>query len=94
MRSPALATNPLRTNAADAYRRARACRIHARAYPHCAERELKSARYWIESAQFWRAEAAREARPVTLPPVRTWAVSVSWRDELEMLFRTAPAEVE
>jgi hypothetical protein len=87
-----LSTNALHVSAADAYRRARNCIHHSRLSPHTAERELRSAAYWRQSAEFWRSQAALDAQPVTLPPVRKWAVSVSWEDEIALLL-TSPAAI-
>ena len=80
-----LSTNTLHVSAADAYRRARNCRIHSKLSPWTAERELRSAAYWVESARFWKAEAAREAAPAPIIEERRWLRSVTWEAELEHL---------
>lgn len=94
-----LATNQLRVSAAQSYRRARNCLIHATLSPHCAAAELRSAAYWRDSARYWRSQAEMDAQPPVIAEARTW-VSVrleTWDAELaEML--TSPtaisAEVE
>jgi hypothetical protein len=85
-----LSPNLLHRSAADAYRRAANARRFAARFPHVAERELRTAAYWVESGRFWQAEAARDAaaaEPVWIMP--------TWEQELEYLFgTTAAAEVE
>lgn len=76
-----LSPNLLHRSAADAYRRAAQARRFAKRFPHVAERELKTAAYWVDSGRFWREQAALdEERP---EPVWT---QPTWEQELELLF--------
>lgn len=89
--STSLALNRDHFHAANSFRRARNCLLHARLVPHTAERELASALFWLRSGHHHRSMAAFNATQ----PVRTWApVRPSWRDEVEFLFITTKAEVE
>lgn len=51
-----LATNTLHWSAAASYRRAANCLRVARRFPHIADRELRSAAYWVGSAAYWRSQ--------------------------------------
>ena len=79
---------PVRTrqSAADSWKRARNAVRFAREFPHCAERELRTAAYWRESAQFWIEQARLDAAPVAIVEERRWISSPTWEAELELLF--------
>ncbi len=76
-----LSPNLLHRSAADAYHRAAQARRFANRFPHVADRELRTSAYWVESAEFWKSEAERDAalaEPVWTKP--------TWEQELELLF--------
>jgi hypothetical protein len=90
-----LAPNTEHLAAATAYRRARNCILHAKLSPWTAERELDSARFWLQSAQHHKsmADSVRFWSPEP-KLVRQWHFP-TWEQELEFLFgSTAAAEVE
>lgn len=78
---------PIRTrqSAADSWKRARNAVRFAREFPHVAERELRTAAYWRESAQFWRSQAELDAFVPQVVEERRWVSSPSWEAELELL---------
>lgn len=87
-----LAPNTEHLASATAYRRARNALIHAKLSPWTAERELASARFWLQSAQHHKsmADSVRFWHP---EPKRQWHFP-TWEQELDLLFGNAPAEVE
>jgi hypothetical protein len=97
MTSKTLAPIRTRQSAADSWKRARNAVRFAREFPHCAEREMRTAQYWKESAQFWRSQAELDAAPAVIVEERRWVSSPSWEAELELLFGcpvAVAAEVE
>lgn len=85
MSSKTLAPIRTRQSAADSFRRARNAINHAKMCPHVAERERRTAEYWIESGRFWRAEAERDAWVPVVAEERRWVSSPTWEAELELL---------
>lgn len=79
-----LAPNPDHAAAARSFRMARNCLRHARLVPHTAERELVSARQWIESARYWQHMAGFASEPRN----ERWAAkrpNLSWECELAIM---------
>lgn len=89
-----LRTNDLHASAAAAYRRAANCRRHAKLSPHTADRELKSAAYWVSSARFWVDQARTVGMLPRFNEPSTWVATRldNWDAELAALL-TSPAAV-